>query len=119
MQPIPGNEAIPIMQTKTRILTALLSLCCLAFLSWQSLAAPWPRFRGPNGTGTVADKQVPIHWTEASGVLWKKALPGTGNSSPIVWGERLFVESASKDGKERLLLCLNVQEGNILWTRSV
>jgi outer membrane protein assembly factor BamB len=83
------------------------------------LAADWPRFRGPNGTGVASDKDIPIQWGEQDGVLWKIPLPGLGNSSPVVWRERLFVQSATPDGKERLLLCLGVTDGKMLWSRSV
>lgn len=77
----------------------------------------WPRFRGPNGTGIVQDK-VPVHW-EAKNVLWKTALPGLGNSSPVVWGQKLFVQSSSDDGTERLLLCLDTDTGQVRWQRSM
>jgi outer membrane protein assembly factor BamB len=85
----------------------------------QAFGSPWPRFRGPNGMGIVADRDVPVQWTDKEGVLWKTALPGLGNSSPIVWGEQMFLQSATQDGKERLLLCLNVADGKILWSQSI
>ncbi len=82
-------------------------------------ASNWPRFKGPNGTGISEDKGVPIQWTAKNGVLWRRAIPGKGNSSPVVWENRVFVQSASADGKERLLLCLNASDGQVLWSRSV
>ncbi len=78
-------------------------------------AGDWPRFRGPNGTGIAADKDVPVKWTAADGVLWKTALPGIGHSSPIVHGGRVFLESASKDGQSRWLLALDAATGRLLW----
>jgi len=84
-----------------------------------STAANWPRFRGPNGAGVAADKDIPVKWDERDGLLWKVALPGAGNSSPIVWGNRLFTQTASRDGKERMLLCMDVTDGKVLWSRSV
>jgi outer membrane protein assembly factor BamB len=83
-----------------------------------AVGGDWPRFRGPNGTGTTTDKEVPVHWTEKENVLWKTPLPGAGHSSPVVWGDRLFVQSASADGKERSLLCVDTGNGKILWTRA-
>jgi outer membrane protein assembly factor BamB len=82
-------------------------------------ATDWPRFRGPNGEGISADKDIPIKWDNKSGILWKVELPGQGNSSPIVWGKRLFVQTANHDGSERSLLCLDVTNGKTLWTKSV
>src|SRR5205085_5687805 len=55
----------------------------------------WDRFRGPNGTGASNDKNVPLTFGPNENVLWKVALPGVGNSSPIVWGRHLFLQSAS------------------------
>ena len=81
-------------------------------------ASDWPRFRGPNGTGISSDKEIPVQWTE-SNVLWKTVIPGLGNSSPVVWGNHVFLQSADANGKERYLICLSAGDGKILWTRSV
>ncbi len=78
----------------------------------------WPRFRGPNGTGASADKDVPIKWNEKEGVLWKTPIPGRGNSSPIIWGDRVFIQSSAADGTERWLFCLNATSGEVLWKQS-
>jgi outer membrane protein assembly factor BamB len=82
-------------------------------------AENWPRFRGANGTGIAADKDIPIKWSAKENILWQVRLPGLGNSSPIVWGDRLFVQSAQANGKDRLLVCLKVADGSTLWSRSV
>ena len=86
-------------------------------LAGPAAAGNWPRFRGPNGTGVSDDKDVPVGWS-GKNVLWKTALPGAGNSSPVVWGRRVFVQSATPDGKQRLLVCLGAADGKILWSRS-
>jgi outer membrane protein assembly factor BamB len=79
----------------------------------------WERFRGPNGSGVADDKDVPVRFSDKENMLWKTAIPGTGNGSPIVWGDRIFVHSASDDGSQRMLLCLNTRDGKIAWTRSI
>ncbi len=76
----------------------------------------WPRFRGPNGTGIAADRDIPVKWTPKN-ILWKTALTGTGHSSAIVVKGKVFLEAATK--KERLLLCIDAQSGKMLWTKSV
>src|SRR5689334_21015501 len=96
-----------------------LAVCGLLACAWTCFGEPWPRFRGPNGTGICGDKDVPVQWNGKDGLLWQTGIPGTGNSSPVVWGNRLFLESASADGKERLLLCLDTADGKILWSRAV
>src|SRR5579885_2937069 len=98
-------------------LRLLLGLGLLAALGLPAGAANWPRFRGPNGTGVADDKNIPAEWTEKD-YLWKVALPGVGNSSPIVWGDRVFLQCASADSKERLLVCVSAATGKILWTAS-
>lgn len=80
-------------------------------------ASNWPRFRGPNGTGISTDKGVPVTW-DAQGILWKAAIAGSGNSSPIVWDGRVFLQTASPDGKMRKLLCLDLNDGKTLWEQS-
>src|SRR5207248_982580 len=77
------------------------------------------RFRGPNGTGVSADKDVPVTWTDKENVLWKTRLPGLGNGSPIVSAGKVFLQAASADGGERLLLCLETASGKALWTKKV
>src|SRR5437870_1972568 len=96
---------------------ALAVPCLLAALA-AAAAADWPRFRGPNGTGVAADTTIPVKFKEGDGILWKVALPGKGNSSPIATRGKLFIQSASLDGSERMLLCLDAASGRTLWTRT-
>ena len=99
----------------------------------------WPQFRGPGSTGVVEDPSLPEKWSATENVVWKTPIPGMGWSSPIVWGDRVFlttvvtagdVEPPKKGlyfGGERLGLsqdehrwvvyCLDVKTGKILWER--
>jgi outer membrane protein assembly factor BamB len=74
----------------------------------------WPTWRGPAGDGHCRESGVPVRW-DAKSVLWKTALPGMGQSSPILWGERIFLTAALEQGKQRLVLCLDRRTGAILW----
>src|SRR4051794_40957771 len=85
----------------------------------QPPVAPWDRFRGPNGTGTSEDKDVPLKFGARENLLWKVALPGGGNSSPVVWDKHLFLQSAGNDGKSRSLLCLDTADGKTRWQRTI
>jgi outer membrane protein assembly factor BamB len=85
----------------------------------QSNIVCWDRFRGPNGTGTSDDKDVPLTFGAKENMIWKVALAGAGNSSPIVWGKHLFLQSATSDGKLRSLLCLDTADGKIRWQKSI
>jgi outer membrane protein assembly factor BamB len=91
----------------------------LLLCSLDARASDWPRYRGPNGTGAVTGQDIPLHWSEKDGIVWKVAVPGQGHSCPIVYGEKLFIQSASTDGRERFLLCLATQDGKQLWQRSI
>jgi len=74
----------------------------------------WPRWRGPSGQGLVRAGQYPDTWSEAS-VKWKVPVPGRGNSSPIVWGDRIFFTTAYDDGAKLTLLCYRRTDGTLLW----
>src|SRR5690606_18795299 len=56
-------------------------------------AENWPQFRGPSSVGVSAEKDLPVRWSGEEGVAWKAAVAGLGVSSPIVWGDRVFVTS--------------------------
>lgn len=78
----------------------------------------WAQFRGPTGRGHSTAKDVPMTWN-ADSVVWKKTLKGEGQSSPVNWGDRLFFTSASEDGKERYLFCMDRKDGKILWEKTL
>jgi outer membrane protein assembly factor BamB len=104
------------MQAPRRLAGLVLAVGGLLLGCGTAGAAGWDRFRGPNGTGIAADKDVPVRWTAEDGVLWKVRVPGVGHSSPVLWGDRIFLQSASADGKERWLVCLDADTGKTLWT---
>ncbi len=100
------------MQTKF-YLTAILLISCMT----QSVGGQeWARFRGPNGTGQTETKGIPAEWTAAD-YNWRTALPGIGHSSPVLWGERLYLLSADPKNATRYLLCLHADTGRKLWQR--
>ncbi|HEY2251872.1 MAG TPA: PQQ-binding-like beta-propeller repeat protein, partial [Planctomycetaceae bacterium] len=88
-----------------------------AFMS-QANASDWPRFRGPNGAGISNDTGVPTEIGVSKNLLWKVEIPGLGNSSPIVAKQRIFLQTASNDGRKRLILCLDLTNGKQLWSQS-
>jgi hypothetical protein len=74
------------------------SAAVLLFLSGllEGPAQEWARFRGPTGSGISSAKTVAAKWTDAD-FNWKTALPGTGHSSPVVWGDRIFVTAGDDE----------------------
>ncbi len=79
-------------------------------------AQEWTRFRGPNGTGISDAKTIPTQWGE-SDFNWKTALPGVGHSSPVLWGERVFVTSADEKRMQFTVLCVNAANGKVIWQK--
>jgi outer membrane protein assembly factor BamB len=101
-----------------------------AGLAVVSLAADWPNFRGPDSSGISAEKDLPTRWSDTENLVWKRALPGPGGSSPIIFGDRVFVTCYSgygipgeKGGEQkdlkRHLLCIDRKNGTILWDKEV
>jgi outer membrane protein assembly factor BamB len=74
----------------------------------------WPQWRGPSGQGVVEGTGYPDSWSETENVLWKVEVPGRGNSSPIVWGNRIFLTTAY-GGDRRTVLCFRRDDGKLLW----
>ena len=82
-----------------------------------SHAADWPQWRGPNADGVAASRGLPTHWSPTQNIRWSVKLPGWGTSSPVVYGDRLFVTSqVEQAGKKALLtLCFDRNTGKELW----
>ncbi|MBN1845186.1 MAG: PQQ-like beta-propeller repeat protein [Sedimentisphaerales bacterium] len=82
-------------------------------------AEDWPQWRGPRRDGTSRETDVPVRWSGSENILWKTALPGKGHASPIVWADRIFLVTAIRETRQRILLALDRTSGNILWRQTV
>jgi len=107
------------------MLKAVVAGACLGLFAFALLAAEesapsaaqnWPRFRGPNGSGIGVAAALPTKWTEKD-YNWKATLPGTGHSSPVVWGDRIFVTCGENETAKRIVLCLKTSDGSVAWRR--
>lgn len=87
------------------------------FAALPAYAQEWTRFRGPNGSGISSAAGIPAQVSPAD-YLWRVELPGIGHSSPVLWGEKLFVTSAEDAKGKRHLHCLDAKTGAIVWTRT-
>lgn len=74
----------------------------------------WPRWRGPAGDGHSTETDLPVKW-ESAAITWKVPLKGAGQSSPILWGERIFLTTALDQGRQRVVFCLDRNNGKQLW----
>jgi outer membrane protein assembly factor BamB len=94
------------------------SLVCLSsfLLPPSSFSQEWTRFRGPNGSGISQATTIPVQWT-AKDYRWNVKLPGVGHSSPVIWGDRVFVTSATEADATQIVLCLRTTDGSQVWRR--
>jgi len=118
---------------------AALLLCVTALLLVG--ADQWPQFRGPQSTGVAEDRNLPDSWSTTHNVVWKSEIPGSGWSSPVVWGDRIFVtsvistvapeapkkglyfggnrEAIPADEHRWMVYAVDWKTGKILWEREV
>jgi len=106
--------------TRTHLHSALacllgLALSSLVLSETPSSPAHWAQWRGPSGQGYADDPRVPLTWSEKQNLVWKTKLSGSGNSTPIVWGDRIFLTAASHDGRTRHVICVKASDGKVLW----
>jgi len=112
-------------QTLSTLFSALL-------LTSFAVADDWPAWRGSTGQGQSGEKNVPVKWSPTENVRWKAALPDSGSSTPVVWGDKVFITQASdkvwppKGGnggvaraKKRSLMCFARADGKLLWQSDV
>jgi outer membrane protein assembly factor BamB len=115
--------------TSFKMLSAL--LLCLAVNALADSAAEkfWPQWRGPLATGVAPYADPPLTWSETNHIKWKLAIPGEGDATPIIWGDRVFLLSAVPDpaqaDKEKApngtfrftVFCIDRGSGKILWQK--
>lgn len=91
-------------------------IALVGILIATSAAQEWTRFRGPNGTGESETNTIPASWSDKD-LNWKIELPGIGHSSPVLWGEKLFILSADPKTATRYVLCIDSANGKTIWRR--
>ena len=91
----------------------------LAFSALSVSAANWPSWRGPSQDNVSSESRFPTKWSRTENVKWRAPLPEPGNSSPIVWGDTVFVSQALRDGKERTLMAFDRATGKLRWQHGV
>ncbi|MBM3290906.1 MAG: hypothetical protein FJY92_12210, partial [Candidatus Hydrogenedentes bacterium] len=116
--------------------TAALTACCGLFAAVTAFSQDhWPTWRGPDRNGVSTATGLPETWSETEGIAWKTPLPSWSGSSPIVWGDRVFVMSPSKSandagasgrsrfqdpgGDSLVLFCLSKKDGSVQWQREI
>lgn len=114
-----GHRVPRIPRGRARGTTALV-LTAVTALALAASADNWPGWRGPEGTGHSREKNFPLKWSATENVRWKADLPGPGMSSPIVWGDRVFLtQSLDPEGHQRALMCFDRKDGRLVWQKAV
>ncbi|MDE0401397.1 MAG: PQQ-binding-like beta-propeller repeat protein [Candidatus Poribacteria bacterium] len=127
---------------------AILTICIFALAAVVVLASQpvgfeknWHHWRGPHATGAAVDANPPTTWSETENIRWKIAIPGTGHAAPIIWEDKIFIQTAIEvkanesegddnpfggffgGNKEPLykfdLLAINRSDGSILWQKTL
>jgi outer membrane protein assembly factor BamB len=85
--------------------------------SAQPGVTDWPCWRGPRADGVAEGRDLPIRWSPTENVRWSVTLPGWGTSSPVVYGDRVFVTTQRTEGRTKslLTLCFDRADGKELW----
>ena len=78
------------------------------------VASDWPQFRGPTGQGVSDEQGLPLTWSETKNVRWKVAIPGKGWSSPVVQGDRIWLTTATEEGKSLRAISVDRNTGTIV-----
>ena len=99
--------------------TLLLLIPSLLVSAVSGWAENWPQFRGPTAQGNSRETNPPLQWSATENVAWKTEIPGESWSSPIVWGDRVFVTTATDSGESCRVLSLKRTTGEVLWNREV
>ena len=111
------SESYTVMNWQKLLLARACAAAALVSLFAGGLYAEnWPQWRGPRLNNISAEKNLPLTWSQDENVAWRLPLPGPAGSSPVVWGDRLFLTSV--DGSKLLLLCVGI-DGKELWRRTV
>jgi outer membrane protein assembly factor BamB len=95
----------------------LLTLAVPAAAAQKPTAPPtdWPCWRGPRADGVADHARLPLRWSQTENIRWSASLPGWGTSSPVVYGDRVFVTTHQRDKKSLLTLCFHSETGRELW----
>jgi outer membrane protein assembly factor BamB len=91
-----------------------LILILAALASPPVVAANWPEFRGPTANGCSSATGLPVRWSESENIGWKTRIHGRGWSSPVIWGDQVWVTTAPEDGRQAYAVAVDLNRGHIV-----
>src|SRR5690349_16088308 len=96
-----------------------LVLCVIIGASSLAMAENWPAWRGADGSGISKEAALPVRWSGTENIRWKVPLAEPCNSTPIVWGNQVFLTQGLERGKRRALIALDRRTGDTAWKQDV
>jgi outer membrane protein assembly factor BamB len=102
------------MRRKLTLALIIIPLCLTVSIG-VVIAENWPQWRGPMLNGISNEKDLPIKWSMAENIAWKLAMPDRSGSTPIIWGENIFLNVA--EGKDLYLWCVDRRRGSVIWKK--
>ena len=95
-----------------KLASLLTAFICTA--TFAAAADNWPQFRGPTGDGQSTAKDLPVTWSETENVKWKTPIHDKGWSSPVIWGDQIWLTTATTNGSELFVLTLDKNTGKVI-----
>lgn len=95
-------------------LVALLMLVAVQSPCLLRAGEEWGQFRGPEGNGHASANQLPLKWNETENIVWKTKIHDLGWSSPVIWGNQVWLTTATKDGHQLFAVCVDRKTGKII-----
>ena len=92
----------------------LILVTCCYFLATNTGAEYWNQFRGPNGDGKSQAQNLPIEFSESKNVRWKTPIHDKCWSSPVIWGNQIWLTTAHEDGTELFAICIDMKSGKVV-----
>src|SRR5262245_12488372 len=107
--------------TLVLVITVLLTMAGVASLNIVT-AENWPQWRGPALNGVSGEKNLPVKWTTEENVTWKLAMPAWSGSTPIIWGDNIFLNASEGESNKTVkgdiyLWCVDRTKGTALWKK--
>src|ERR1043166_4166355 len=100
-------------------MTRRVALLAILLIPAFTHADNWPAWRGPRGDCVSTERDLPTTWSATENVRWKVPLPEAGNSTPIVWGDHIFLTQALDGGKRRAVIAFQRKDGKKLWQQEL
>jgi len=92
----------------------LIAFIVVFFANLTLALANWPDWRGPSGDGRSDATDLALNWSEAENIIWKTRIHDLGHSTPVIWGDQVWLTTATKDGRTLYAVCIDLNSGRVV-----